>query len=1095
MSDEQRTDYIIDGKTVYYEGYDPELIKIDTEDATLPIYTAVMAATEAASNINYLNKKVYDTAMPVNKFLSNLSRQISGKVRSSISQKDEEQITGAAFSFETIAGSTDHTAEGAKKCYELYKEHIDNYLTSEELYVDTTLVETEEQALSQDVQVATDDSGAPIKGYVDDDGSPVSSDSGDYIIKPLGYLVEPYISEDNQELLGLLIAWGRTNIVDSEDVNVIVKVGVTKEQAMEDLKKKYPGVYSIKLHQEDAADLTKDVLESKAIINGYDPTIKNIYQAITRQIQTYAARGKTAGAFSWADLAPGLQSQSEMQQQFHAYDDANGGNAIITELQDKGYLVKTYQSQYAPYDELGLKIAWGANDAETNDLEENYIITPEEAMAALDTTTPNHGVDTQTLKNIVAPRAEDLIETAFAGTEQLSKTVNNLIGETIQETVVQLKNNIISQNINYVIIDTTNSTNAALKAFILGKNKYNIKHRALTLYADETYIEQSHDTYEIGTPIDLPQIMDDLGYLAYLDGEPIYLDSAQNYILFGYYDLEPIKQKIKEAYLLEHPEATEAQAQTYVDSLSEEKLKEEFEATFKEEVLQPLRDEIARAEANNATSYYEDSTGRTVTTINAAQYSEGGYTDKIEDYGESDRLTYWKNFFAYVNKKVKSTLASKHRKIKRKKITTGNSIYTLKIPFAYIRGGNDSIAGVRDVMVQPNTLSNDLQFNTSSSSWRYSGIDGISIIQVLYDLGWNLIWRPGQCQYKDLISSRGQPVWDTFFGANDYSSEDKTSSASPEYASAKDWYDTNIDDLWKLYKSKYASMNIDQFNDETKKSLSNAELLEMFQNELARIKAVSTEKIIDSTVMESTDEKDFKYVSGGYEHAPLYDVKYAGNPESGHDFFYADPHPMYGFYWASKKKQQDLKPAAYGTSYANAHNTEMTAAQKKKADKYYYLHKDMGANIFGVIDPNEDPVNASAAISYSDSVISNKDEKSKTAATQYVVGRESETLKRNYVTIPWDDISSAAGIIVVFSDYTSFGYPTEELLRAKMETNGDDQFVDGITTEGTYLRQAYYRRKKKPKVLVSDNNPMYVEFEALKNQIAAAEGVKNPKKQ
>jgi hypothetical protein len=99
------TKYITDN--VYDYNYDADFILFDTEKATLPVYTAFAAATEAAININKNRKAVYGGMLDINTFLSNLSRSISGKIRSSISEDNDNQITGAAFTWADIGGSKD----------------------------------------------------------------------------------------------------------------------------------------------------------------------------------------------------------------------------------------------------------------------------------------------------------------------------------------------------------------------------------------------------------------------------------------------------------------------------------------------------------------------------------------------------------------------------------------------------------------------------------------------------------------------------------------------------------------------------------------------------------------------------------------------------------------------------------------------------------------------------------------------------------------------------------------------------------------------------------------------------------------------------
>ena len=1113
-----------------------ESMKIDIESVSQPIYSALDAAREAALSKYRAEQKSQIISMPVNLFLANLLRQISGMVRASIKNLSGEQITGAAIDFATIAGSKQFFDYNAKACYEVFKEHIDNYLQGHKKYDENNELIVDEMGYPEFDLSSYSDKVISSKESVDkgeiqveryDDGVPKTTDSGDYIIKPLGYLVEPYISEHTGEQIGLLIAWGRVGITESETDLTILYPIVKPSEAMQQLKKKYPGVYSIKYDSADAADKAKDALTAKVQISGSDPTINNLYQSISKIIKQYAERGKTGGAFAFADFAWGVQNQSQMQQIYHSYDDDNGGNAIWNELKDKGYLVDIYQSQYPPYDEYGLKIAWGANDLETDDNDEYDKISKEDAMDLLNSATPQHAVDTDEEKNIVAPRAEDLIETAFNGTEALSVTLNNLIGETIESTVISLKNNIISKDLPYVIVDTTKSTNAALSAFILGKQNYIIKHQALTLYKDETYSEESVPTYEVDTSINLPKIMDDLGYIAYLDKEktkPIYLqmDGEDKYVIFGYFDKSAIISKLLEQYLLDNPEATQEMIEAEINKLDAENNFENLWQQFIDLILVPIQQQLqneiddATATQENGLTYYKAADGADVLEIDLSKYGLDDYTGKLADFGEADRLKYWEQFFKYLNKQMKKSIKKKKKQIKKAHVTAVNQTTIIKIPFKSIRKGNDAVEGVADAFSRWNVLSKDIKLlEEDGQGYYYQGEatefgGGASIIQALSNLGWNLIWRQGWCNYTDLRSSKGRPVWDQRNG------QTETEGVDAEYDYNKDIADS-LSDAWKWDSEVYYKFTDN--NSKREKTLDPA-VEAIMKDKYAAIEAVSQGYQIDDGNTKVT-----------FPHAPLYDVKRLTNANSGYSAFCADPHPIYSFYWTEKNKKKDLKPPAYNTSCsADILDPTKTAQDKRAKDKNFHLLKDMGQNIYGVIDPNEDPANANSAVSYfykpkTQSSISN-------SATETTTDTDTETrqlaigstvgLMPTFVTVPYDDISSADGIIIVFSDYTSQLYPDEATLRWVMETEWEYVIDAGKEKDGYYNPKLWWGSKeqldtalafnskkssaywsqvhsaikniKGQKLKPSSPNVLQTIFNNLQEQIAKAEGVKNPKK-
>ena len=1145
----------------YYDDIQSGFV-IDIDEPSQPIYTAVMAASEAAVSINAKNSNYKATAEPVNTFISNVLRLISGLIRASIDKKTGEQITGAAIGFANIGGSK-YPFVSAKACYDLYHDHIENYLTKTAPYSDTFLIPDEATAKKGEIRVWTDKDGNPIKGQVDEegtaildeDGQIITTDSGDYIIRPLGYQTAPYIDEDTGEQIGLLVAWGQMGIkenLDDPDTDFLYAT-VNIDDALKELQKKYPGAYSIKYYSEEAADKTKDALDTAVIINGGDPKIKNLYQSIGKLIKTYAERGKTGGAFAYADFAWGVQSQQQMYEIYHSYDDDKGGNAIWRELEDKGYLVKYYQSQYPPYEEYGLKIAWGANDLDKPDLNlenppddkeyESDYITKEEAMELLDVVTPQHAVDTEEQKNIVAPRAEDLIETAFSGTEALSVTLNNLIGETIESTIVNLKNNIIEKDLPYVIVDTTKSTNAALSAFILGKQTYTIKHQALELYKDETYSDQSVKPYPIDTPITLPKIMDDLGYIAYKDKEktqPFYLtiDDEEKYVVFGYYDQNAIIDKLMEEYLKTHENATEEEVNEYVESLTEDETKlQELWEKYIELILLPLVEEL-QEEIDEATvetsqsniTYYKAADGTDVLEINVTDWGIANYIDSIEGYIADDKLQYWEDFFKFVNKKLKSVMKSKQKQIKKKKITNVNQTTILKIPFSSIRGGGDNIAGVADTFARRNYLSKDVQLNGENNRYFYYVGDadqennagrGASIMQALSNLGWNLIWRQGYCNYTDLRSSLGAPVWDTRYGL------DVVEGINQEY-DANIAAMEGINDLWKWDKEVYYKFELDKEGKEQRayKGANNTPGLGPEEKLVNGDKITMIEAVTEGVAISEDAKEKTKF-----PHSPLYDVKLIRNANnSKYIAFYADPHPIYSFYWTKKNKINDLKPPAYGTNCdERLLSPVLTAKEKKSLDKNFFLKKDQGPGIYGVIDPNEDPYNANAAMAYGYAVKASAT--TSTSSTMSTTATETEAhsiilgangLQHTYVTLPYEDISSADGIIVAFSDYTSQLYPSETIVRYVMETEWEYDLQDGKAVDGYYntdsthwttkdLDEAKAFNKKQntaywtyvhsaiknikgQKVKPSSPNVLQTLFNALQEQVAKAEGVKNPTK-
>lgn len=1057
------TKYITDN--VYDYNYDADFILFDTEKATLPVYTAFAAATEAAININKNRKAVYGGMLDINTFLSNLSRSISGKIRSSISEDNDNQITGAAFTWADIGGSKDQqqkakysttaTAQdiiGAQLCYDHFKDHILNYLTTGDennpitkitnpvtgeteetdkysyensdvnnpenrfYYYTDEILTTAETTTSTVNLVGEDIAGAGFK-YI-------TTDTGDYIIKPLNYLVEDYISPDTGNQLGLLIAWGRTQISDTSDQVTVIQEEVTKEEAMEELKKQYPSQHELKYYQKDAADDTQDVLNGIAEISGVDKNMKNLYDTLTRGIRQAANRGLTGKAFTFSELAPGVQSQTTMKAMFHEYDynDSEGSNQnyILDELRNKGYEVKTFCSQTPPYEEYGLLIAWGANDAETADDAESGIITAEQAMAILEAQYPEHAIQTEEKEYVVAPRAENLLETTFAGTEALSDTMNTLIGQTIENTVAQLKQNVIEKDLSYVIIDTTNSTNSALKAFILGKNKYTLKKQDLELYSNEEYTDQTA-VYEENSRVDLPQIMNDLGYVAYYNGEPMYIDSKitdnPQIIAFGYFDTEQylnarlqsaiedivsdaetygkteeeltqivalILKAISETenfpeekpdytlYSLDPTDpATAALIQIAEDSSS--KTREDWAAQFYAETIQPLVDQLEQhyleSIGDTAIAEYTLSDGTQVTNIYLDAYGiDGSYTEQISNVGGEDRLKYWEDFFKYANKLLKKEFNKRKKRIKKKKQTQKQSILTLTIPFKKVRSGGDDIHGVAEAFAVRNNFPGVVQLDTSDDKrWQYDGSDGASIIQALNDLGWSLIWRQGQSGYSQLKASRGRPVYDP---SSDETEEEFKNSYDYQFAATKIPNEavTQINSFTTATTTIYTGLH-DLWNYYDTK-IGNSEAgwnawsacATNITPKALEVLAKPLNQIIGTnTIIEHPDG-----TTAACEHAGLYDiVQYTSSQVAGSGFarYVAVPKPMYSFYWSKKSKANDLKPPAYGANYED--DITLTPQEKiKKLGKTYYLNKDTGTATFGVIDPNEAVWDACSAVSY-----------------------------------------------------------------------------------------------------------------------------------